>query len=149
MACIRKRRGEQGFTLIEVLIVIVVVAILAMIVIPRVMAATRRGKEAALRANLKQLRDAIERFEANTAAWPPALTDVLAANGAAISADADGRGLSLDRNAYDGPYVVSPDGNLPKDPFTNAADWNYNNSTGEVHSSSTLTAIDGSAYSTW
>jgi general secretion pathway protein G len=149
MACIRKRRGEQGFTLIEVLIVIVVVAILAMIVIPRVMAATRRGKEATVRANLKQLRDAIERFEANTAAWPPALTDVLAANGAAISADADGRGLSVDRTAYDGPYVVSPDGNLPKDPFTNAADWNYNNSTGEVHSSSTLTAIDGSAYSTW
>jgi len=149
MAYGRKRRGQQGFTLIEVLIVIVVVAILAVIVIPRVMAATRRSKEATFRANLKQLRDGIERFEANTAAWPPALIDLLAADGASISADADGRGMSVDRSAYEGPYIVSPDGNLPNDTFTGAADWNYNNSTGEIHSSSTLTAIDGTNYSTW
>jgi len=146
---LRKVGKRQGFTLIEVLIVIVVVATLAVIVIPRVMGASRRGKEATLRANLKQLRDAIERFEANCAAWPPALTDLLAANGAAISADADGRGISVDRSAYEGPYIVSPDGNLPKDTFTGAADWNYDQSTGEVHSSSTLTAMDGAAYSSW
>ena len=149
MGRLRRLTGKQGFTLIEVLIVIVVVAILAMIVIPRVMAATRRAKEASLRANLKQMRDSIERFEANTAAWPPALTDLLAADGASISADADGRGMSVDRSSYDGPYLVSPDGNLPTDVFTGAADWNYNNSTGEVHSSSTLAAIDGTDYSTW
>lgn len=140
---------KQGFTLIEVLIVIVVIATLATIVIPRIMAATRRAKEATLRANLKQLRDGIERFEANCAGWPPALTDLLAPNGAGISADADGRGISVDRTAYEGPYLVSPDGNPPKDVFTGAADWNYNNATGEIHGSSTLTAIDGTAYSTW
>ena len=149
MGYVAKAKGKQGFTLIEVLIVIVVISTLATIVIPRVMAATRRAKEATLRANLKQLRDAIERFEASCAAWPPALSDLLAANGAAISADADGRGISVDRTAYDGPYVVSPDGSLPKDVFTGATDWNYNNSTGEIHSSSTLTAIDGTNYSTW
>lgn len=102
-----------------------------------------------MRADLKQLRDAIERFEANTAAWPPALTDLMAADGSAISADADGRGMSVDRAGYDGPYLRTGDGNLPKDPLTRAADWAYNTTTGEVHSSSTLTALDGSAYSTW
>jgi len=102
-----------------------------------------------MRADLKQLRDAIERFEANTAAWPPALTDLMAADGSAISADADGRGMSVDRAGYDGPYLRTGDGNLPKDPLTGAADWAYNSSTGEVHSGSTLTALDGSAYSTW
>jgi general secretion pathway protein G len=145
----RALRRERGFTLIEVLIVITIVSILAVIVIPRLTAVGRRGKEAALKADLKQIRDAIERFEANTAAWPPSLADLMAADGAAISADADGRGMSVDRNGYDGPYLRTGDGTLPVDPFTQARDWNYNSSTGEVHSASTLTALNGTAYSTW
>jgi prepilin-type N-terminal cleavage/methylation domain-containing protein len=142
-------RRRCGFTLIEVLIVITVIAILAMLVIPRAMGARRKANETQLRGNLKQIRDGIERFEATTAAWPPALTDVMAANGADISADFDGRGGSVDRNAYDGPYLLVPGGSLPRDPFTGAADWNYDNATGDVHSSSTLTSLSGSAYSTW
>lgn len=144
---INNRRA--GFTLIEVLIVIVVISILALIVIPRLMAAGRKSKEASLKANLKQIRDAIEQFEANTAAWPPNISDIMAANGAAISADSDGRGMSVDRTAYTGPYMITGDGSLPKDPITTAADWNYNSATGEVHSSSTLSALSGATYSTW
>jgi prepilin-type N-terminal cleavage/methylation domain-containing protein len=142
-------RAKRGFTLIEMLIVIVVIAILAMIVIPRLMGATRKSKEASLRGNLKQIRDGIEQFEANTAAWPPDLADIMAANGGAISSASDGRGISVDRSAYTGPYLVTGDGNLPKDPFTEAVDWDYNDATGEVHSSSTLSAQNGTAYSTW
>jgi len=139
----------RAFTLIEVLIVIVVIAILSMLVIPRAMAARRQAKEAQLRGNLKQLRDGIERFEATTAAWPPALADLMAANGTAISSDFDGRGGSVDRLAYDGPYLVTGNGGLPKDPFTEDVDWTYDNTTGSIHSGSTLTAIGGSAYNTW
>jgi prepilin-type N-terminal cleavage/methylation domain-containing protein len=142
------RRRRQGFTLIEVLIVIVVIAILATIVIPRLMGAGRKAKEAELRGNLKQVRDAIERFEGTMAAWPPSLTDIMAANGDAISADFDGRGGSVDRLSYDGPYLA-PTAGLPKDPFTGAADWVYDNATGAVHSASTLTALDGSNYANW
>lgn len=149
MAIWRIGRRRCGFTLVEVLIVITVIAILAMLVIPRAMGARRKANETQLRGNLKQIRDAIERFEATTAAWPPALTDLMAATGADISADFDGRGGSVDRNAYDGPYLVVPGGALPLDPFTSAADWNYDNSTGDVHSSSTLASMSGSAYSTW
>ena len=138
-----------GFTLIEMLIVITIISVLAVIVIPRVAAAGRRGKEASLGADLKQLRDAIERFEANTAAWPPSLADLMAANGNAISSDTDGRGMDVDRRGYDGPYLRTGNGTIPADPFTAAADWNYNNSTGEIHSRSTLTALNGTAYSTW
>jgi type II secretory pathway pseudopilin PulG len=132
-----------------VLIVITVIAILSMLVIPRAMAARRQAREAQLRGNLKQLRDGVERFEATTAAWPPSITDVMAANGAAISADFDGRGGSVDRSAYDGPFLVTGDGSVPKDPFTEAPDWTYDNSTGDIHSASTLTSLTGTAYSTW
>jgi prepilin-type N-terminal cleavage/methylation domain-containing protein len=143
-------RRRRGFTLIEMLIVIMVVAILAMLVIPRAMGATRRAKEAQLRGNLKQLRDAIERFEASTGAYPPQLDDIVAANGAAISGDTDGQGGTVDRKAYDGPYAVKGAGfPILPDPFTAASDWVYDNTTGAVHSNSTLTASDGTAYSTW
>jgi len=142
-------RRHAGFTLIEMLIVIVVIAILAVIVIPRLMGAGRRAKEASLRANLKQLRDAIERFEGACAAWPPTLADVMAPDGASISADSDGRGISVDRMGYTGPYIVTGSGTLPIDPMTGAADWNYSSATGQVNSSSTLTATDGSPYATW
>lgn len=137
---------NRGFTLLEVLIVITVIAILSMLVIPRAMAARRTAKEAQLRGNLKQLRDAIERFEGTTAAWPPALTDIMAANGAAISSDMGGL---LDRAAYDGPYILTGDGQLPQDPFTGAAVWAYDDATGALHSSSPLAALDGSKYNTW
>lgn len=143
----RRRRG--GFTLIEVMIVILIIAILAMLVLPRMLAARRHAKEVQLAGNLKQVRDAIERFEATIGAWPPALTDIIAPSGAAISADTDGAGGFVDRSAYDGPYIIAISGGLPLDPFTQAADWNYNNATGDIHSSSTLNALDGSPYSTW
>jgi general secretion pathway protein G len=145
----RSCHRRLGFTLIEILIVISVIAILALAAIPRAAAARRNAKEAQLRGNLKQLRDAIERFEATIAAWPPALADVMAASGDDISADLDGSGGWVDRNSYDGPYLVTGDGQLPKDPFTSAADWNYNNATGELHSSSDLSARDGTPYSSW
>jgi prepilin-type N-terminal cleavage/methylation domain-containing protein len=145
--CTRQRR--LGFTLVEVLIVITIIAILAMLVIPRAMAARRTANEAQLRGNLKQLRDAIERFEATTAAWPPSIEDVMAADADAISGNMDGRGGWVDRSMYDGPYILTGDGTLPKDPFTTEASWNYDNTTGAIHSSSDLNALDGSAYNTW
>ena len=145
----QKKKNYKGFTLIEMLIVIVVIAILAVIVIPRLLGAQRKSKEASLRADLKQMRDAIEEFEANTASWPPDIADIMASDGAAISSDTDGRGMSVDRQGYTGPYLTTADGALPKDPFTGAADWSYNNQTGELHSSSTLTSVTGTSISTW
>ena len=146
--CLHNRR-RLGFTLVEVLIVVTVIAIMAMLVIPRIMAAQRRAKETQLRGNLKQLRDAIELFEATSAAWPPSLADIMAADGDAISGNFDGRGGWVDRNAYAGPYIRTGDGTLPKDPFTMAANWNYDNATGDVHSGGDLSSMDGSDYNTW
>ena len=142
-------RRRSGFTLIEVLIVLLIISILAMLVIPRLLSARRKAKETQLSGNLKQLRDAVERFEANVGAWPPALTDVIATNGSAISGDSDGRGGHVDRKSYDGPYMVVPNSSLPVDPFTGAADWAYDNATGAVHSNSSLAALNGIAYNAW
>ncbi len=149
MLMARCARRRHGFTLIEMLIVIVVIAILALIVIPRLLGAGRKARESSLRADLRQLRTSIQHFEADTGAYPPDLTDVMAADGASISADADGRGFSVDRNGYQGPYLRTATNLLPNDPFTAAADWTYDNASGDVHSASTLTGLDGTDYTTW
>jgi len=146
---LQQRRSRRGCTLIEMLIVIVVIAILALIVIQRFGGIGRRSREAALRSDLHHLRTAIEHFEADTGAFPPDLIDILAADGASISADADGAGRSVYRVAYQGPYLRTGDNALPNDPMTSAADWTYDNASGDVHSSSTLTALDGTDYTTW
>jgi general secretion pathway protein G len=140
------KRNTRGFTLIEMLIVIVVIAILALIVIPRLLGAGRKAKESALRGDLQQLRNALQQFEADCGDYPSALSQLMTAPAAGSSG---GGGIALDVGAWKGPYLRTPDNNLPKDPFTQAADWTYTASSGDVHSASTLTGLDGTAYSTW
>jgi type II secretory pathway pseudopilin PulG len=131
------------------LIVIALVMILTLIVIPRVIGATRKTKESSLRADLRRMRNAIEAFQGDCAAWPPSLADLVAPNSSSLSGASDGNGVALDPASYQGPYLVTPDGSLPKDPITTAADWSYDNSTGALHSSSTVTASDGTFYNQW
>ncbi len=140
-------RKSKGFTLIEMLIVIVVIAILALIVIPRLLGAGRKAKEATLRGDLHQIRNAIQQFEADCGDYPSSLDDLMTAPSAGSTG---GTGIALDVTGWQGPYLRTPDGQMPKDPFTESSTtWNYEASTGNVTSGSTLTAINGEAYSTW
>jgi prepilin-type N-terminal cleavage/methylation domain-containing protein len=74
-------RRSKGFTLIEMLIVIVVIAILALIVIPRLLGAGRKAKEATLRGDLHQVRNAIQQFEADCGDYPSAISTLMTAAG--------------------------------------------------------------------
>jgi len=138
-------RRRKGFTLIEMLIVIVVIAILALIVIPRLLGAGRKAKEATLRGNLHQIRNAIQQFEADCGDYPADSADLMTQPAAGNG----GTGIALDVVGWQGPYLRTADSNLPKDPFTDAADWSYTAATGHIQSSSTLTAINGENYSSW
>jgi len=140
------KRGSKGFTLIEMLIVIVVIAILALIVIPRLLGAGRKAKEATLKGDLHQIRNAIQQFEADMGDYPADIDDLVATT---APTGTGGQGLDLDEEGYQGPYLRTPDGNLPVDPFTGAGDWDYDAPTGDVHSASTLNSLAGDAYSTW
>ena len=68
--------GQEGFTLIELVIIIVVLGILAAVAIPKYQNITSEAREAACRAALGGLRSGITIYYANqavttgTAAWP-------------------------------------------------------------------------------
>lgn len=70
------RRDRKGFTLIEMLIVLIIIAVLAVVVLPRIMNARRRAMDEAARATLMQLNMAVEEFEADLNCYPTSLDDL-------------------------------------------------------------------------
>jgi general secretion pathway protein G len=61
-----RRRGEQGFSLIELVITITVMTILTLGVMPLVKVSVQRQREQRLRETLRQLRIAIDEFHRDT-----------------------------------------------------------------------------------
>jgi len=61
---------KKGFTLIEILFVIVVLAIIAAIVIPRLTTTQDTAKQNACDANIANIDTQIERYYFDTGAWP-------------------------------------------------------------------------------
>ena len=82
------RRGWhfRAFTLVELLVVIIIVSILAAVAIPRFSDSALKSKEATLRANLKLIREAGDRAEADTGLIVPvsALASATASAGFAV-----------------------------------------------------------------
>lgn len=69
-------RRTRGFTLIELIVVMAIVALLASIVAPRYFASLHRGKETAMLASLTTMRDAIDQFAADKGRYPDSLQEL-------------------------------------------------------------------------
>ncbi len=128
-------RSQRGFTLIEVLIVMVIITILAGISVAMYANSTTRAKEAVLKEDLKDMREAIDAYHADKNKWPP-LLDALATD----------------------KYIRA----VPVDPMTNTADWRTTVSEpdptnpldepgiSDVHSASdTVSPFTNTPYSEW
>lgn len=64
---------RRGFTLIELLVVFSIIALLLTIAVPRYFGSIDKSKEAVLRENLNQMRDAISRYYADKGKYPESL----------------------------------------------------------------------------
>ncbi|HVT02607.1 MAG TPA: prepilin-type N-terminal cleavage/methylation domain-containing protein [Thermoanaerobaculia bacterium] len=80
MVSVQGRQDERGFTLIELLIVVTIIGILAGIAVVNVKYAQRKAAETVLRADLTNLRKAIDDFYADKQRYPQSLQELVDAH---------------------------------------------------------------------
>lgn len=120
----------RGFTLVELLVVMTIVATLLMLVAPRYFAHVDRTRELTLKQNLMQVRDAIDKFRADTGKYPIALSDLVEKR-----------------------YLRAP----PLDPVTESTEtWilvapksSEGSGVADIHSGAQGNGSDGTAYAEW
>lgn len=76
MRCGRSLRAA-GFTLIELIVVLAIVALLAAIAGPRYLGQLDRSKEAILRADLATMREAVDRYYGDVGRYPASLEELV------------------------------------------------------------------------
>lgn len=69
--------AQKGFTLIELLVVMAIIATLLTIAVPRYFHSVEKSKEAVLRQDLAQMRDAIDKFYGDSGRYPSTLEDLV------------------------------------------------------------------------
>jgi general secretion pathway protein G len=67
---VRRTAEARGFTLIELLVVMAIIATLLSIAAPRYFEHLERVREGSLRESLVVMRDAIDKYKADTGQWP-------------------------------------------------------------------------------
>ena len=152
-----KTSGESGFSLIELIVTVMIIAILAGLSVPLAKNSIKRAREAELHQALREMRVAIDKFKEasdrgfievklNTEGYPEKL-EVLV------------EGVPM-LNAVDKKLKFLR--KIPADPMTNSTDWGFrsyqddSDSTSwggqnvfDVYSKSDGTALDGTKYKEW
>jgi general secretion pathway protein G len=121
---------KKGFTLIELLVVLAVVGTLLTLALPRYFSSIDKSKEAVLKENLFQVREAISRYHADKGKYPETLE--------ALAADKYLRKVPLDPVTDSAvTWIVV----APEDPQKGGV-W-------DVRSGAPGKGLDGSEYAQW
>ncbi len=125
-------RTRDGFTLIELIVVLTIVSLLLTVGAPHYFHSVQRSRESALKQNLATMRDAIDKFYSDQGKYPDALGDLIAKR-----------------------YLRA----LPEDPVTQSieswitltppADMGATGQVYDVRSGAEGKAADGTAYAEW
>ena len=119
----------KGFTLVELMVVLTVIALLLSVVVPDYVGRVRRAEEAVLQENLTLMRDALDKHFADAGKYPRTLDELVSKR-----------------------YLRS----IPKDPLTQTASWSVVGPTDpekggvyDIHSAAKGVGSNGTPYERW
>lgn len=153
----RTRRRDRGLTLLELVMACAILLVLATVAVPLARNTVKRRKEEQLRYDLRQMRDAIDRYK-----------DAADTGKIKVAAGTEGYPPDIDSLVKPQQLTGAPDKRvrflreIPMDPMTKSKDWGMRSvqddpdSTSwggsnvfDVYSKSSGTALDGTKYSDW
>jgi len=153
---------KRGFTLVEMLVTLTILAIMAAVTIPLAKTAVKREKEISLRRNLRMMREALDSYkkladenrievEKETEGYPPDLETLV--KGIEVRSNKEGE---------DANRIIKFLRRIPIDPMTNSYEWGLRSfqddldsdiwggeNVYDVYTKSPGIALDGSKYRDW
>jgi general secretion pathway protein G len=132
---LRHKSTESGFTLVELMVVMLIIGVLAAIAIPSFIGSIKNAKEAVLKEDLHVLRNAIDSYTMDKNKAPQSLDD-LVQNGYLKTIPQDPMTHSAET------WVTSTDDTLQSIDQTEPG-------VNDVHSGSQEVGTDGQPYSAW
>jgi general secretion pathway protein G len=104
----RSFRHQGGFTLIEIMVVILIIGLLALMVVPRLRGVADRAKRTKAQADIQELKQALDRYYLDNGSYPTTDQGLQAL----VTPPTGGR---LPSNYEQGGYIEK----LPNDPWGN------------------------------
>src|SRR6185295_5959433 len=122
-------KKPAGFTMVELMVVLTVIALLLSVVVPDYLGRMKHAEEAVLKENLVVMRDALDKHYADAGRYPGTLDELVSKR-----------------------YLRS----IPKDPLTQSSNWLVIGPTDPqkggvyaIHSPAKGTGSDGTPYERW
>ena len=155
------RPGQDGYTFIELLVVVSILFVLASAAMPLAQVASQRQREMELRRTLREMRTAIDKFKdavdvgqiptteltPGSEGYPPDLETLV--EGVTPANDASGRKLKFLRRVPIDPMTGSAEWGLrAQQDRPDATSWGGKN-VFDVYTKSQGTALDGTKYRDW
>jgi general secretion pathway protein G len=123
----RENRDRKGFTLIEVLLVVVIIGILVGVAVPKLSGRVKQTQIAGTRQTIRAISVAIDVYEVDQGKYPSSIQNLLSSSGEAN---------------WNGPYLK--DGRMPTDAWGNALQFSAQGSGYKIVSGGPDGSIGGS-----